>query len=161
MGTIAEWDHQAPWLARPHGAHGRLPLAACYATSAEARFTDGFAGARTTSAMPTISNTTTPASSRRSITFQYSCTAITPACARFAHPPKAIRRRFAAGLRTGHVLSTLKPDGTWMIVEPFANDRTEKNHNPVGTNLLLGINDDLHASLSCARGRCGPRCAGW
>jgi SAM-dependent methyltransferase len=32
----------------------------------------------------------------------------------------------------GHVLSTLKPDGTWMIVEPFANDRPEENHNPVG-----------------------------
>ncbi len=31
-----------------------------------------------------------------------------------------------------HVLSTLKPDGTWMIVEPFANDKTEENHNPVG-----------------------------
>jgi SAM-dependent methyltransferase len=31
-----------------------------------------------------------------------------------------------------HVLSTLKPDGTWMIVEPFANDRPEDNHNPVG-----------------------------
>ncbi len=32
----------------------------------------------------------------------------------------------------GHVLSTLKPDGTWMIVEPFACDRPELNHNPVG-----------------------------
>ena len=31
-----------------------------------------------------------------------------------------------------HVLSTLKPDGTWMIVEPFANDAPEENHNPVG-----------------------------
>ena len=31
-----------------------------------------------------------------------------------------------------HVLSTLKPDGTWMIVEPFANDRPEQNHNPIG-----------------------------
>lgn len=31
-----------------------------------------------------------------------------------------------------HVLSTLRPHGTWMIVEPFANDRTERNHNPVG-----------------------------
>lgn len=31
-----------------------------------------------------------------------------------------------------YVLSTLKPDGTWMIVEPFANDRPEENHNPVG-----------------------------
>jgi ubiquinone/menaquinone biosynthesis C-methylase UbiE len=31
-----------------------------------------------------------------------------------------------------HVLSTLKPNGSWMIVEPFANDRHEENHNPVG-----------------------------
>src|ERR1035438_9089725 len=31
-----------------------------------------------------------------------------------------------------HVRSTLKPDGTWMIVEPFANDRPEENHNPLG-----------------------------
>jgi 2-polyprenyl-3-methyl-5-hydroxy-6-metoxy-1,4-benzoquinol methylase len=31
-----------------------------------------------------------------------------------------------------HVLSTLKPDGIWMIVEPFANDRLEDNLNPIG-----------------------------
>jgi SAM-dependent methyltransferase len=31
-----------------------------------------------------------------------------------------------------HVLSTLKKDGTWMIVEPFANDRLEDNLNPIG-----------------------------
>ena len=31
-----------------------------------------------------------------------------------------------------HVRSTMKPDGTWMIVEPFAEDATEANHNPVG-----------------------------
>ena len=31
-----------------------------------------------------------------------------------------------------HVLSTLKPDGAWMIVEPYANDHPEQNHNPVG-----------------------------
>ena len=31
-----------------------------------------------------------------------------------------------------HVHDTLKTDGTWMIVEPFANDRPEQNHNPVG-----------------------------
>ncbi|HUA58456.1 MAG TPA: class I SAM-dependent methyltransferase [Verrucomicrobiae bacterium] len=31
-----------------------------------------------------------------------------------------------------HALSSLKPDGTWMIVEPFANDQPEQNHNPVG-----------------------------
>ncbi len=31
-----------------------------------------------------------------------------------------------------HVRGSLKDDGTWMIVEPFANDRYEDNHNPVG-----------------------------
>jgi 2-polyprenyl-3-methyl-5-hydroxy-6-metoxy-1,4-benzoquinol methylase len=31
-----------------------------------------------------------------------------------------------------HVHSTLKPDGTWMIVEPNAGDRVEDNLNPVG-----------------------------
>jgi SAM-dependent methyltransferase len=31
-----------------------------------------------------------------------------------------------------HVLETLDPDGTWMIVEPFANDKLEDNLNPVG-----------------------------
>lgn len=29
-----------------------------------------------------------------------------------------------------YVLSMLKPDGTWVIVEPFANDTPEENHNP-------------------------------
>ncbi len=31
-----------------------------------------------------------------------------------------------------HARRTLAADGTWMIVEPFANDRPEQNHNPVG-----------------------------
>ena len=31
-----------------------------------------------------------------------------------------------------HVRSTLKKDGAWMIVEPFANDKLEDNLNPVG-----------------------------
>jgi SAM-dependent methyltransferase len=31
-----------------------------------------------------------------------------------------------------HVRESLKPDGTWLIVEPFANDRLEDNLNPVG-----------------------------
>lgn len=31
-----------------------------------------------------------------------------------------------------HVRSTLSPDGTWMIVEPFANDKLEENLNPIG-----------------------------
>jgi 2-polyprenyl-3-methyl-5-hydroxy-6-metoxy-1,4-benzoquinol methylase len=31
-----------------------------------------------------------------------------------------------------HALSTMKSDGSWMIVEPFANDRVEDNLNPIG-----------------------------
>lgn len=33
---------------------------------------------------------------------------------------------------SAHVRHRLKPDGTWLIVEPFANDRLEDNLNPVG-----------------------------
>lgn len=31
-----------------------------------------------------------------------------------------------------HVHQTLKKDGTWMLVEPFANDKLEDNLNPIG-----------------------------
>jgi SAM-dependent methyltransferase len=31
-----------------------------------------------------------------------------------------------------HVHATLDPSGTWMIVEPFANDEVHENHNPIG-----------------------------
>jgi hypothetical protein len=31
-----------------------------------------------------------------------------------------------------HVRQSLKPDGTWMVVEPMAGDRLEDNLNPVG-----------------------------
>jgi SAM-dependent methyltransferase len=31
-----------------------------------------------------------------------------------------------------HVLQSLKKDGTWLIVEPFAGDKVEENLNPVG-----------------------------
>lgn len=31
-----------------------------------------------------------------------------------------------------HVRESLTPDGTWMIVEPFANDQVQDNLNPVG-----------------------------
>jgi 2-polyprenyl-3-methyl-5-hydroxy-6-metoxy-1,4-benzoquinol methylase len=33
---------------------------------------------------------------------------------------------------SAHVLSTLKKDGTWMIVEPFAGDKLEDNLHPIG-----------------------------
>ncbi len=31
-----------------------------------------------------------------------------------------------------HVLGTLSPQGTWLLVEPFAHDRVEDNLNPIG-----------------------------
>lgn len=31
-----------------------------------------------------------------------------------------------------HVHETLKPDGTWMVVEPYSNENLEQNLNPVG-----------------------------
>jgi SAM-dependent methyltransferase len=31
-----------------------------------------------------------------------------------------------------HARRAIAPDGTWLIVEPFANDRPEENHNPIG-----------------------------
>jgi ubiquinone/menaquinone biosynthesis C-methylase UbiE len=31
-----------------------------------------------------------------------------------------------------HIRKSLKPDGTWMMVEPFAGDKLEDNLNPVG-----------------------------
>ena len=37
-----------------------------------------------------------------------------------------------------HVRSTLKPDGSWMIVEPMAGDRLEDNLNPVGRLYYAG-----------------------
>ena len=38
-----------------------------------------------------------------------------------------------------HVLQTLKKkDGTWMLVEPFANDRLEDNLNPIGRVFYSG-----------------------
>ena len=33
---------------------------------------------------------------------------------------------------SAHVRQSLRPDGTWMIVEPFAHDRLAENLNPVG-----------------------------
>ena len=33
---------------------------------------------------------------------------------------------------SSHVRSTMKKDGTWMIVEPFAGDKLEENLNPIG-----------------------------
>jgi SAM-dependent methyltransferase len=37
-----------------------------------------------------------------------------------------------------HVRATLKPDGTWLIVEPYAEDRVEANLNPIGRAYYSG-----------------------
>ena len=37
-----------------------------------------------------------------------------------------------------HVRQALKPDGTWMVVEPMANDRLEENLNPIGRIYYAG-----------------------
>lgn len=37
-----------------------------------------------------------------------------------------------------HVLRTLAPGGSWMIVEPYAGDRVEENLNPVGRAYYAG-----------------------
>ena len=55
-----------------------------------------------------------------------------------------------------HVKKTLAKDGTWMIVEPFANDDAAANHNPSGTDFLFGFGDDLRALLAGAGGWVGP-----
>jgi 2-polyprenyl-3-methyl-5-hydroxy-6-metoxy-1,4-benzoquinol methylase len=39
---------------------------------------------------------------------------------------------------SAHVLETLTPDGTWMIVEPFANDELSDNLNPIGRIFYAG-----------------------
>jgi hypothetical protein len=31
-----------------------------------------------------------------------------------------------------HVREALAPDGTWLLVEPYANDKVEDNLNPIG-----------------------------
>jgi hypothetical protein len=37
-----------------------------------------------------------------------------------------------------HVRKSLAPDGSWMIVEPFAHDRLRDNFNPVGRIYYAG-----------------------
>ena len=56
---------------------------------------------------------------------------------------------------SGHVRQSLKPDGTWMIVEPFANETVAENLNPVGrifycasTMLCTGASLDQEVGLA-------------
>ncbi|HSE11395.1 MAG TPA: class I SAM-dependent methyltransferase [Rudaea sp.] len=49
-----------------------------------------------------------------------------------------------------HARSALKPDGTVMLVEPFANDAPEANHNPVG-RVMYGASSQFCVPVSLAR----------
>ena len=59
-----------------------------------------------------------------------------------------------------HVRQTLKPDGSWMIVEPAAGDRLEDNLNPVSRMYYAGLHHDLHPDLARPAGRRSARRAG-
>ena len=49
-----------------------------------------------------------------------------------------------------HARQALKPDGTAMIVEPFANDRLQDNLNPVG-RVMYGASSQICVPVSLAR----------
>ena len=49
-----------------------------------------------------------------------------------------------------HIRQSLKPDGTWMIVEPMAGDRLEDNLNPVG-RLFYGASTMICVPTSLAQ----------
>ncbi len=50
----------------------------------------------------------------------------------------------------GHARAALKPDGTAMIVEPFANNTPQENHNPVG-RMMYGASSQICVPVSLAR----------
>jgi len=49
-----------------------------------------------------------------------------------------------------HAREQLKPDGTVMLVEPFANDTAEENHNPIG-RVMYGASSLICVPVSLAR----------
>ena len=49
-----------------------------------------------------------------------------------------------------HARAALKPDGTCMLVEPYAGDRAEENHNPVG-RLYYGASSLICVPVSLAK----------
>jgi SAM-dependent methyltransferase len=62
-----------------------------------------------------------------------------------------------------HVRQALKPGGTWMLVEPFAEDDPAKNHNPVGrvfynASVFLCTPNSLSQEVGLALGaQAGPK----
>ena len=68
----------------------------------------------------------------------------------------------------GTCAQALKPDGTWLIVEPFANDRLEDNLNPVGrifysasTFICTPARARRKSAPAWARRRARRACAMW
>jgi len=65
---------------------------------------------------------------------------------------------------SAHVRSALKPDGTWMIVEPYAEDSAEANHNPVGrmfysASTMLCVPASMSQEVAAALGaQAGEKC---
>ena len=60
-----------------------------------------------------------------------------------------------------HVKQSLKPDGTWLIVEPYANERLEDNLNPVGrifysASTMLCTGGSLDQEVGVALGAQAP-----
>jgi hypothetical protein len=49
-----------------------------------------------------------------------------------------------------HVLGSLVPDGTWLIIEPFATDDTASNLNSDRVGVLLRIHAGLHPDVAVA-----------
>jgi len=46
------------------------------------------------------------------------------------------------------VFKSIKSDGSWMIVEPFASDKPEDNHNPLG-RLFYGASTSVCSMFTC------------
>ncbi len=61
-----------------------------------------------------------------------------------------------------HVKSTLAKDGTWMVVEPFGNDRLEDNLNPIGrvfyaASTMICVPGSLSQEVGLRLGRASGR----
>ena len=90
---------------------------------------------RPTRACPTAWRSRSRARPSSAVGRSTSCASSTP-CTTWATRSAAAR----------HVRAALAPDGTWMVVEPFANDALEDNLNPVGRVLLRRVDVHLHAA---------------
>jgi SAM-dependent methyltransferase len=61
---------------------------------------------------------------------------------------------------SAHVLRSLSGEGTWMIVEPFANDNLEDNLNPRRQGILRSVHAYMHPGITRSGSRHGTRHTG-